>query len=198
MFHSGISARSEKWRNFQFRPVLRQNNKPRGVELTPEYERTHLLGTTFNNAFGDWVLRGEFGYSTDRFYLAENLPNSDGVVESGEFSYVLGVDYQGFTDTFISTQFFQTLITDHKNEITQDEIENSATFLIERKFLNETLTAEFLVIHNFNDADGALQAELSYQLRSNIDLKLGVDSTTFIIILIVLCFVKIIKQGVLN
>jgi len=157
------------------RPALRQNVTPTGVDLTPVYERTHLLGTTFNNAFGDWVLRGEIGYSTDRFYLAEKLPNSDGVVESGEFSYVLGVDYQGFTDTFISAQFFQTVITDHKNEITQDKIENSATFLIERKFLNETLTAELLLIHSFSDTDGALQAEMSYQIRSNIDLKLGID-----------------------
>ena len=97
------------------RPALRQHVSFQGIDVTPVYERTHLLGTTFNNAFGDWVLRGEIGFSTNRFFLANNLSTGNGLVESGEFSYVLGIDYQGFTDTFISAQFFQTIITDYEN-----------------------------------------------------------------------------------
>ncbi len=44
-------------------PVLRQNLSLSAgnpvVRITPEYERTHVIGTTFSNAFDDWVL----GYS---------------------------------------------------------------------------------------------------------------------------------------
>jgi len=156
-------------------PVLRRSLGSSSINITPEYERTHLVGTTFNNAFGDWVLRGEIGYSTDRFFLSQDPADNDGVVASGEFSYVLGMDYQGITDTFISAQFFQTVITDYEHGIIQDCIENSFTFLFERKFLNETLIAELLAIHNINDGDGVIQTELSYQIRSNIDLKLGID-----------------------
>ncbi len=157
------------------RPVLRRSVSPAGIRVKPGYERSHLLGSSFNKAFGDWVLRGELGYSSDRFYLSTDPTDSDGVIKSGEFSTVLGLDFQGITDTFISAQFFQTRITSYEKGIAQDKLENSATLLLERKFLNETVTAELLLIHSFNDADGLLQAEWSYQLRSNIFLKLGVD-----------------------
>jgi len=118
---------------------------------------------------------GEFGYSSHRYYLTEDGLDKDGIIKSGEFSYVLGLDYQGFSDTFISAQFFQTLITSYKKDIIQDELEYSSTFLIEKKFLNDTLSAEALLIHNFNDGDGSLQAGLSYQLSSSVFIKLGID-----------------------
>ena len=68
------------------------------IQVIPRYERTHLIGGTFANAFGDLTLRGELGYSTDR-YLAVNDPNDlNGVARSGELSVVLGIDGYGFTE----------------------------------------------------------------------------------------------------
>lgn len=156
-------------------PVTRRQAGPGGVTVIQDYERTHLIGGTFNTAFDDWVVRGEVGYSTDRFFLTEDPADSDGVVESGEFSYVLGVDYQGITDTFLSAQFFQTYLPDHESGVVQDEVESSVTLLAERTFENETIKASLLIIQSINEGDGVVQAELDYQLYSNVNLALGAD-----------------------
>lgn len=156
-------------------PVTRREVTPGGVNVSQDYERTHLIGGTFNTAFDDWVVRGEVGYSTDRFFLTEDATDSDGVVESGEFSYVVGLDYQGITDTFLSAQFFQTYLPDHESGVVQDELESSVTFLAERTFENETIKVSVLVIQSLNEGDGVVQAELDYQLYSNVNLTLGAD-----------------------
>ncbi|WP_282608629.1 DUF1302 family protein [Pelagibius sp. Alg239-R121] len=156
-------------------PVTRRRLLPGGVAVTQDYERTHLLGGSFNNAFDDWVVRGEVGYSTDRFFITEDAGDSDGVVKSGEVSYVLGLDYQGITDTFLSAQLFQSFIADHEDGIVQDQVETSATFLVERTFENETIKLSLLVIQSLNEGDGVVQAELDYQLYSDVNLTLGAD-----------------------
>ncbi len=161
------------------RPVVRRSIEPGGIRLSQSYERTHLIGGSFNTAFSDWVLRGEAGYSSDRFFITgeegDQEGERDGVAESGEASYVLGLDYQGFSDTLLSAQIFQSLITDYDEGIIQDRLETSATFLFERNFMNETLKLSLLVIQGLNLGDGVAQTELDYQLSSNVNLTLGAD-----------------------
>ena len=157
------------------RLVLRRTITTSGITITPEYERTHLIGASVNNAFGDFVFRGEAGYSTNQFITTADLNDRDGVIETGNFSYVMGLDYSGITDTFISGQIFQSVLTDHQAGIARDEVDTTLTLLLKRHFMNETLTAESLLIHNLNDGDGLWQAELSYQMKSNLELKVGLD-----------------------
>ena len=47
--------------------------------------------------------------------------------------------------------------------------------LLQRDFANDSLTFELLAIHNTRQSDGVVQAELSYQLSSNIVLTAGAD-----------------------
>ena len=78
------------------------------IIVTPRYHRTHLLGGTFSRAAGDWVIRGEVGYFTDRHFVTTNVADADGVAQSAELSYVLGLDWTGISDTFLSAQLFQS------------------------------------------------------------------------------------------
>lgn len=174
-FHEGWELSANYFFHYSDRPVVRRRIEPNGVRLTQSYERTHLFGGSFNNAFDDWVLRGEAGYSSDRFFVTEEQDDRDGVADSGEVSYVLGLDYQGFSDTLLSAQIFQSLITDYDDGILQDQLETSATFLVERNFMNETLKLSLLIIQGLNLGDGVAQAELDYQLTSNVNLTLGAD-----------------------
>ena len=80
------------------RPVTRRENSPTGITVRQNYERTHLIGGTFSNVFGDITLRGEAGYSSDRYFSVSDITDEDGVSHSGELAYVLGVDYQGWRD----------------------------------------------------------------------------------------------------
>ena len=160
-------------------PVLFQSLSmtPQGplVTVTPRYERSHLFGGTFSNAFGDWVVRGEVGYSTDRFFLTNDPADSDGVIKTNELAYVLGLDWSGIEDTFLSFQLFQSRLADDPPGLVRDQADNTVTFLARRDFLNETVTAEVLWLHNLNEDDGLVRPKISYEWKSNIKVWLGAD-----------------------
>ncbi|MBL6692091.1 MAG: hypothetical protein ISQ58_07970 [Pseudomonadales bacterium] len=145
------------------------------VEVTPRYHRTHVVGGTFSRAFGDWVIRGEIGYFTDRFFLTDNPTDTDGVAESAELSYVLGLDWSGLDDSFISAQLFQSWLPGYQAGFTRPEMDTSVTFLARRDFWNDTLIAELLWITKTNDGDGLLRPKVSYELEDNIEIWLGLD-----------------------
>jgi hypothetical protein len=156
-------------------PVLYRTVGAGTVTINPEYERTHLIGGTASNAFGDFTLRSEVGYSTNSFFVTQNATDIDGVEESGEASYVIGLDYSGITDTFLSVQFFQSVLTDDVDGVTRDDVENTVTFLAERTFVNEIWKAETLFIHSLNDGDGVISPKLNYEYASNINVWVGAD-----------------------
>ncbi len=157
------------------RPVVRRDISMAGITVRQNYERTHLLGGTFSNVFGDYTLRGEIGYSSDRYFLTDDIADNDGVTRSGELSYVLGLDYQGWRDWFISTQVFQSIVADPAPGLARDDVDTSATLLVRRDFRNDSLQAEALLIQSLNQGDGVLQASLNYEWHTNIRLKLGAD-----------------------
>jgi len=157
------------------RPVARREISTVGVTVRQNYERTHLVGGTFSNVFGDITLRGEVGYSSDRFFLSNDTGAVDGVTKSGEISYVLGLDYQGWRDWFVSAQIFQSFVSDSNPGLVRDTTETTATLLIRRDFINDALTAEALLIQSLNQNDGVLQASVNYEWRTNVRLKFGAD-----------------------
>jgi len=162
--------------HYQDQAVQFQHRIPGGgVAIEPEYRRTHLVGGTFSNAFGDFTLRGEVGYSTDRYFLTRNPGDEDGVIETGALGYVLGLDYQYDADLRVSGQLFQSTLMDRPGGTVRDRVESQATLLVEKEFLNDRLTASLLAIQSLNDGDGVVQADLEYEYRSNVILKLGFD-----------------------
>lgn len=146
-----------------------------GARFVPRYERTHVIGGTFSNAFGDFTLRGETAYSTDRFFLTDDPSDPDGVFETGEFGYVLGVDYQYDADLLVSGQMFQSVLIDDAPGSVRDQVDTTASLLVEQEFRNDTIKASALLLQSINNGDGLLQAGLSYQWRSNVILELGAD-----------------------
>ncbi len=143
--------------------------------IEPRYERTHVIGGTFSNAFGEWVVRGELGYFSDQFFLTDNASDADGIVESPELSYVLGFDWTGIEDTFLSAQLFQSRVTDSLTGLVRDELDTNLTFLARRDYHNDTLQAEVLWIVSMNDGDGLLRPKLVYEWQDNVKTWVGAD-----------------------
>lgn len=143
--------------------------------INPGYERTHLVGGTFSNAFGDVTLRGEVGFSFDKFYSAIDSTDVDGVHQTDEFAYVIGLDWFGFSETLLSVQFFQNILTDDATGLLRDQVENSVSFLAQRDFRNDTFTLSNIWVHNFNDDDGFIRPKIEHELRDNLNLWGGLD-----------------------
>ncbi len=145
------------------------------ITVSPEYKRSHLIGGTFSNAFGNLVIRGEYGYFFNRYFVVDDFNNRDGVVEADEFSYVLGFDWMGISDTFISLQLFQGLITHSPAGLIRDQVESNVSLYVSREFLNSSVHTEFIWLQNLNHSDGFFQPKISYELSDNVMLKLGFD-----------------------
>ena len=156
-------------------PVFYRQISGTQVTITPEYERTHLVGGTLNNVFGDYIFRSEVGYSTNSYHVNNDATDADGIEETGEASYVLGLDYSGITDVFLSAQFFQSVLTEDHPGVSRDQVENTITLLAERIFANETWKAEILLIRSLNDGDGMVRPKIFHEFSSNINIWLGAD-----------------------
>ena len=160
-------------------PVLRQRVSIAGgkpiVTITPEYERTHVIGTTFSNAFAAWVVRGEIGYFTEHYFIGKNPLLNQGVVKSPELHYVLGLDWNAPWDVLLSAQLIQSWVINDADKTTRDKLDTTFTGLIRRNFLYDTLTAELLVIANTNNGDGIIRPKISYEWQDNIKTWLGAD-----------------------
>lgn len=156
------------------RTSSRGNNSGQTFVVTQQYERSHLIGGSVSNAFGDWTLRSEVAYETDRYHrTTSTLP---GVIDADQWSTVIGLDWQGWTNQFISVQWFQTTITESDADLVNNSREDIATFLWESKFLNETLTFEWLQLHSLDHGDGVAQPRLIYNYEANLDVYVGVDN----------------------
>ncbi|NOY17296.1 MAG: hypothetical protein GXP23_10285 [Gammaproteobacteria bacterium] len=160
-------------------PVLFQRSKMTAtgpmVIVTPKYERTHVFGGTFSNAFGEWVARGEVGYFTNRYFLTSDPSDRDGVFEGPELSYVFGLDWSGLSDTFVSAQIFQSWVPDSPAGMTRNELETTVTFLVRREFLNNTLQAEVLWLAGITDGDGLLRPKVTYEWQDDVKTWIGTD-----------------------
>ena len=178
-FHKGWDLTFNYLYHYRDAPVLFQSLflTPQGpvVTVTPRYQRSHLLGGSFSKAFGKFVVRGEMGFSSHRFFLTNDPMDTDGVVKTREFAYVFGLDWSGIRNTLISGQIFQSRLKDDLPGLVRDKVDTTVTFLARRHFKNETLTAEILWLYNLNNNDGLVRPKVSYEWKDNVKIWVGVD-----------------------
>lgn len=174
-FASGWDLSANYFYHYGDNPAYARRIGPSGVTVTPEYRRTHTVGGSASNAFGDFTLRTELAYSTDRQFLTNDPQDTDGIFVTGETAYVVGLDWQGLSNTFISAQLFQSRLADDNAGLTRDVVDTNTTLLVERQMRHETLTARLFWIHGHHDDDGLLQPSLAYDVYGNLTLGIGAD-----------------------
>jgi hypothetical protein len=158
-----------------FKQQLNQTTDNLIVTVTPQYKRTHVVGTTFSNAFDDWVLRGEIAWFSNRHFLTQSPFDHAGVISSPELFYVLGLDWSAPYDLFASAQLFQSWVIKPKNSMNRDKLDTTMSLLVSRPFLNDTLIVELLVLGNINDGDGMIRPKIEYQFNDELQVLLGAD-----------------------
>ncbi len=148
------------------------------------FKRTNMLGGSTANAFGSFVFRGEAAVTLDKYFATIGTNHHDGQVKKTEFNAALALEYTK-GDWLFSTQVFERFINDYESGIVIDESTTLASFLINVKFLNETLDIKFLNIYGFNDGDNLARFTISYDITDNwkilggASILSGPDSTFF-------------------
>ncbi len=156
-------------------PVIRRAFTPNGLLLSPSYERTHLVGGTIANAFGNFTVRGEVGWSSDAFFAQTLAAPGDGVHKSPELSSVIGLDYSGLTDTFVSAQLFQSTVLDHNDTVQRSKTEMTASLLLRRNFANQTVQAQVLWIQSLSDDGALVRPSLRVDYSTELQFELYAD-----------------------
>jgi len=178
-FYQGWDLTFNYFYHFLDAPVNYQLVEQNKVSIYAEYERSHLIGGTASKAFGDFTLRTEVGYSSDSFHLLDtssvNFLTVRGIHQSANISSVVGLDFQGLTDIFISAQWFQSYLLEDEVDLLRPQHSHTFSLTYNQNFANEVWTFEALVLHGQDQSDGSIQAKLSYMLESNIKLWLGTD-----------------------
>lgn len=157
-----------------FRRVSGSADEP-VIVVEPRYRRSHLVGGTFSNAFGNLTVRGEIGYFFNHYFFTSDRADADGVVRSDELDHVIGLDWFGLRDALLSLQLFQTWVVDPGAPLHRDEFETLSTLFARFQFWNDTLAVQCMWMQSFNDGDGLLRPRLSYLARDNLELWLGLD-----------------------
>lgn len=174
VFHAGWDLTLNYFNHYQDLPAIYRRIETTEIEVVPVYEPTQLYGATATNAFGDWVVRMEAGYSTDTYQLRQSLED-DGIATTPEYSSVLGLDYRGFTDWFLSYQWFQSTLTDYDTDIVRNRRRQQHTFLLRRSLLNETLELELFALYSDEDDDGQVRFKVDFQMNDEVRIWSGVD-----------------------
>ncbi len=149
-------------------PLIRVDSSEQRV--VADYNRSHLIGATASKPIGDVTLRSEFGFeSKKRFQDSVTGQTTD----TGIGSYVIGLDYSGLTDWFISSQFFQTYrFTRTDNDGASNE---QITLLIRREAMNNALMLEALSLYDLDNEDSLIQLEAEYTSSTSVVLRVGAD-----------------------
>ncbi len=174
IFYEGWDLTVNYLYHFQDTPVLYQTFTQSGVLVTPSYERNHLVGGTASNVFGEFTLRVEAGFNSDSFHVSNNL-DKKGIEQCSELASVVGLDWQGLEDIFLSVQWLQSHLVDYENTIERRRNKNTFSFLYRHDFENETWQFEVLELHTLERKDGVVQTKLSHMVESNIEVWLGLD-----------------------
>ena len=143
--------------------------------VVPRFKRSHLVGGTFSNAFGDFVVRGETGYAFNRFLPAANTADADGVVETDQLMQVLGLDWSGLSDTLVSLQLFLDVLTAGADIQGRDRLESTVTVLLRRSFLDDKAAAEVIWLQSVDHGDGLVRPKISYEFGDALEVWLGAD-----------------------
>ncbi|WGL17336.1 hypothetical protein PVT68_03330 [Microbulbifer bruguierae] len=148
------------------------------LSIFPQYERAHLLGGTASNAFGNLTLRTEIGWYNHSYQIAayrNDNPGEDnqGIEESPELSSVIGLDWQGFSDSLISLQWFQSLMTDYHPGMIRDRSEQTLSVLLERQYAQSTWTFSLQGLYSLNRNDQLWRPRISYLWLSDLEVWIG-------------------------
>jgi len=140
--------------------------------VTPRYKRTHLVGGTASNAFGDLAVRSEFAFSSDRYFTSDR---GDGVAESEEILYVIGLDWFGFRDALVSLQVFQSILTSTPSGLIRDRVQTYLTLFGQKRLLNDALRLECMWLWNQNHGDGLVRPKVVYDWSDALSFWIGAD-----------------------
>ena len=156
-------------------PLFEQSGDYQNLNLLTRYKRNQLYGGSFTKAFKNIVLRSEYGYSTNKYFLSRDANGIVGFSETPEFKVAVAIDYNADDELFVSGQLLLSDAIKSGLQLSRDELETSATLLVRKSLFNNSLILENFLVHSLNNEDGIVRPKFIYEYKSNISIWGGID-----------------------
>ncbi|MCX7023799.1 MAG: hypothetical protein NT080_04175 [Spirochaetes bacterium] len=142
------------------------------LTVEPEYYRTVSAGYALSGSVGPFVLRSEGAWYGDRRFQGNPMVYADGYAEKNAIQYLVGTDFSVAGINF-GMQFIQDFILDHEEDLVEDRIQNTATFVVVKTFLRETLTVELFSYVGFDAPDALIKPKLTWDVSDALEIFAG-------------------------
>lgn len=157
-------------------PVMFRTVNGGSFDFDPQHKRLNSFGGSFSKEIGEAVISGEFVFNRDNYFSMLDPLDADGITQSDDLMYVLGVDKTIFDKINVGVQFFQKVIFDyHESFYNERRVSNGASFRIARDFLNRKIDTEFLMLASLDNPDFLYRPSLKYNINSHWQVKIGMD-----------------------
>ncbi|MDZ4205191.1 MAG: DUF1302 family protein [Bacteroidales bacterium] len=143
----------------------------------PQYHRLTMGGGSFSTPLNGFVIRGEGGYYSGKYFQTQNPAIPDATIKKNYLHYMAGLDYT-IAGVRLSAQFIQEYILNYENGIWNDEFENTMTFLAKKDFLREKLWLELFTYIGLNKEDALIRPKISYSFADGFDMQFGANIFT--------------------
>jgi hypothetical protein len=142
------------------------------LTVRPEYYRTAAAGAAVSGTLGPLVLRAEGAWYADKRWQGNPLVYSEGYAEKDAVQYLVGTDFSVAGYSF-GLQFIQDLILDHEDDLTEEAVRNTATFVVAKTFLRDTLTAEIFAYAAFDPLNALVKPKLTWDASDALEFFAG-------------------------
>lgn len=146
-----------------------------GWNIEMKHSRLKMLGTAFNAALGNWLIKAEAAcFNGIEFF---NAPEKD----YSRIDVLVGFEFSGLKDTLVSVDVvnrhlndFDILLEQSPDRANEDEFQTAVR--LERDFRNETLKLKFLAVtYGTTGEHGALQRfSAEYDVTDAVEITGGV------------------------
>ncbi len=143
-----------------------------GLNIIPEHHRLYLAGGSFSTEIKGIILRGEGAYYNGKYFQSEDPAAVDGLLEKDYLHYLAGVDFN-VGNVKLSTQFIQEYILDYEESITNNEFQNTMTFLARYDTPNDLLHLELFSYIGLTDGDALIRPKVTYDFDDSFSILLG-------------------------
>ena len=138
------------------------------------HQRIHQFGGTLAKDVGETVIKAEAVYTKDRLQTVTTPLDPDGLVESNELRYLIGVDWNIGEHAF-NAQFFQTWFQDHQPTMIPDEVESGISLLFRTTAIHPDIEPEVLWVRSLNRNEWLLEAKVSWKFTPDWRWTVGTD-----------------------
>jgi hypothetical protein len=143
-----------------------------GITITPEYHRLVVAGGSFSTEIKGVIFRGEGAYYNGKYFQTEDPTAVDALIQKDYLNYVAGIDFN-IGSVKLSTQFIQKYILNFNDDMSENKIQNTATFMARYDMMRETLHLELFSYIGLLNNDALIRPKITYDFDDSFSILLG-------------------------